>query len=517
MAKAHGNRGPTSLSPGAAANLRRVSPTASPDEHPPLRGAPLWLALQLPALALEALLRADGHEGALAVLDIGDGRARVIACTEAAARAGVRAHLSHTAALALCPSLRTLVREPDAEARALEGLAAWAGQFTSRVSLQPPAGLLLEIGASLGLFGGLHTLLGRIATGLEALGYHWRRGVAPTPTAAWLLASAGIDTPVCSLATLPAALAPIPVDCLPLTAKCRQSLVGLGVRCFGDCARLPRDGLTQRLGAALPGLIDRALGRRPDPRDNYRPPLVFERAIGLPVEVVALDMLLHAAGKLLLELAGLLCALGAGVQRLEVRFVHRGAPPSRVRIGLLQPTRDVTHLLSLLRERLNMLALPAPVVQLELSAPELLPLAPSELTLFADSARPAETLQPLLERLRMRLGEDAVQGLAVVTAYRPERAWRPCEPGTRSLAVRLPARPVWLLEEPEPLPLEHGQPACGGPLRAFDGPERIESGWWDGADVARDYYTAENPRGQRFWIFRDLRQPLAWYLHGVFG
>ena len=35
------------------------------------------------------------------------------------------------------------------------------------------------------------------------------------------------------------------------------------------------------------------------------------------------------------------------------------------------------------------------------------------------------------------------------------------------------------------------------------GPERIESGWWDGADVRRDYYVASDARGARLWIYRE--------------
>ena len=49
------------------------------------------------------------------------------------------------------------------------------------------------------------------------------------------------------------------------------------------------------------------------------------------------------------------------------------------------------------------------------------------------------------------------------------------------------------------------------------GPERIEAGWWDGDEVRRDYYVAINARGEAFWIFREHRDPAAWYLHGVFA
>jgi protein ImuB len=74
-------------------------------------------------------------------------------------------------------------------------------------------------------------------------------------------------------------------------------------------------------------------------------------------------------------------------------------------------------------------------------------------------------------------------------------------------------RPVWLLDAP--LPLDGG-------LLLEQGPERIESGWWDGNGVARDYYiarqvgTAARVPGARLWVFQE-RHSKRWYLHGVFA
>ena len=48
------------------------------------------------------------------------------------------------------------------------------------------------------------------------------------------------------------------------------------------------------------------------------------------------------------------------------------------------------------------------------------------------------------------------------------------------------------------------------------GPERIETGWWRGLDVRRDYYVIETDLAERFWIFNDLVDG-SWFLHGVFA
>ncbi len=88
-------------------------------------------------------------------------------------------------------------------------------------------------------------------------------------------------------------------------------------------------------------------------------------------------------------------------------------------------------------------------------------------------------------------------------------------PGVAPTATEA-SRPLWLLAEPQPLArLLETQPWV---LR--DGPERIESGWWDGGDVRRDYFVATAPTGETTWIYRDHRHGVddgEWFLHGFFA
>jgi protein ImuB len=76
---------------------------------------------------------------------------------------------------------------------------------------------------------------------------------------------------------------------------------------------------------------------------------------------------------------------------------------------------------------------------------------------------------------------------------------------------------LWLLPEPQSLAVQDGLPCRCGPLRLVSEPERIESGWWDGEEVTRDYYHAVDVHGVRLWVFRERAAPHGWFLHGVFG
>ena len=55
-----------------------------------------------------------------------------------------------------------------------------------------------------------------------------------------------------------------------------------------------------------------------------------------------------------------------------------------------------------------------------------------------------------------------------------------------------------------------------GSLRLRSGPERIETRWWTGQEVCRDYYVADNARGMRLWIFHEREGERRWFLHGIF-
>jgi protein ImuB len=110
-----------------------------------------------------------------------------------------------------------------------------------------------------------------------------------------------------------------------------------------------------------------------------------------------------------------------------------------------------------------------------------------------------------------------VQGLQLCHDHRPERAWQTSPPGRKSPPLTTAERPLWLLQQPLELETRDGQPLQNGPLVLREGPERIESGWWDGADVARDYYVATNGAGEQLWIFRERRGRRGWYVHGFFA
>jgi protein ImuB len=480
----------------------------------------LWLALRFPSLPLEIYTRGAHAAGPLAVASSSAANAKIITCNPEARRRGIHAGMAVTAAWPLAADLRVFPRDAAPQRRALERMAAWALQFTPVVSLAAPDEVLLEVGGSCTLFGGFGRLWADVERKLAAVGYTALIAAAPTPLAAQWFARAGLSPRIRHDDALRLALERLPADVLDLPPPLRDLLEDIGVRTLGECLRLPRDGLARRGGKELLERLDRALGRIPDPRPAFAPPGRFEAALQLPAPADEAEALLFAARRLLAELCGWLAATGKGVQRLALALTHEGREDTRVALDLMAATRDPEHLTRVLHERLERLHLPCPATSLAMKSEMLLPLASSNLSFLPDERAGAESITRLIERLRARLGEEAVQGFDALPDHRPERAWRACEPGkgsgTRN-AWPPSARPLWLLPSPRLLAEVAEVPQYEGPLTLLTTPERIESGWWDGHDVSREYFVACNPAQSLLWIYREPHRNRGWFLHGFFS
>jgi protein ImuB len=477
-----------------------------------------WIALYLPNLPLEALTRALATPEPQAVAE----RHRIVACDGKAQARGVRPGLSTAAAGALARELVIHPRNPAEETECLLGLAGWAAQYTPSVALELPplenAALALEVSGSLKLFRGLERIAGSLRAGCARLGFTARVAAAPTARGAGWLAHAGSERLVADPAALESALAGLPVRVMTGDAATLDALAAIGATRIGDVAALPRAGLARRFGRQLLDDLDRALGRVPDPRTFFTPPAEFRARLELPAEVTQAEALLFAARRLFVQLEGFLAARAGGVQRLALRLVHREARFTEVPIGLVAPARDAAHFTLLARERLEGLVLPAAVRAIALDAGEIVPLAGEALALFDDGTAAPGDWRKLVERLRARLGGAAVHSLAVAAEHRPERASRESATDAGADGANPPGlRPFWLLPAPQPLEEIDAAPHRGGPLRLLAGPERIESGWWDGGDVARDYFVAETADHALVWVYRERRAPGGWFLHGLFA
>ena len=533
---------PATSFPGSSAtpSVLRVRPASpppkGPDSQAALKLAPreLWIAVHVPQLPLLAL-QAAASSAPLVILDAADRNPRIIDADANAQAAGVQVGMTLGAAFALVPHLDARPRDAARELALMRRLAGIAATFTPQVSIEPPDGLLLEIKPSIALFGGLRALCRQLRDACRAdpvlaqIQLQPRFTLAPTALAALAAARAGARCFITDPNVLPARLKPLPLATLRWPEEENARLLGMGVRTLGELMRLPRAGFAKRFGVERLADLDRLLGRRADPRRRLVRRERYRGRLDLDHEIEDHERILEALRPLLDELEQFLRTRQRGITALQCRFHHYRAAPTFCTLRLAHPEANAGRLQALLRERLANLVLPEPVRRCELRGGALSerPLTSSPLWPAGERGHaPAGEMPALIEHLRARLGVGAVYGITQVSEHRPEHAQAAAEPALAH-GSKLPhgvlssyapfRRPLWLLHAPQELDSQRGRPRHGGELKLLAGPERIESGWWDGADVQRDYYIASNTHGARFWIYRECNASRRWFLHGIFG
>lgn len=482
------------------------------------RGPALWLCLRFPALALEVFSASDkqpfGTDGKrpLAVVEN-----HTLVLASAAARAqGVEAGLSPATARALCGELQLLERQPRREREALQQLAHWAYRYTPEVACADDNSLLLEVGSCRRLHGGLLPLLAGLQQGLAERGHRVLTALAHTRKAAWLLAQHAAPplTPNerddLDDDALGSALAALPTALLPLEPRLLSALQQMGIATLGELAALPRPALGKRFGAPFIRYLEQLLGFHPDPQPSFQPAPHFARGLNFINGVHDRQMLLFPMKRLLHSLADYLDARQLHCRALHWHLFDAHQVQAELTLELSRARNQWQGLLELSRIRLEQLPLSGPVFALSLSSEHFLEARPIAFDLFAgDDEEPASAL---LDRLRARLGEDALLQLEAQPSHWPEQAWRPRAVAAGS-AGSAPTdggpRPLWLL--PRPLPLRSRETP-----QLLRGPERIDNHWWQEPAASRDYYVGRDSRQRLGWFFRD-RASGRWFLHGLFG
>ena len=412
----------------------------------------------------------------------------------------------------------------------LAQLARLAAEVSSSVSFHPGS-LVFEIRSSLRYFGGIDNLHERLAPrvakqlqdwGLEAQ-FHY--AASPTVTGSLLLARGGGNLLVYRQESLRSALGRLSTDVLELGREQRRRLYNMGARRLQDLWRLPGDGLRKRFGSHFVNQLHQALGERPEPQKYYQPPPSFSSSYDLPCEVENVQLLLPVLEEFLAQLVDFLRRRDLSTSRLIVSLVHEQQSNTDITLGLRQPSRCRQHLLQLLEIHFNNLVIPAPVVTLKMQVIRFDAYLGESGELLQDSGENSakdERLDLFMEQLQARVGEQPVRKIGSIAEHCPEYASPQLDPlltakqaGNRRHTDK--PRPFWLLAKPEMLKVRNGKLYHHRPLRILSGPERIETRWWSGVDVRRDYYVALEENGSRLWIYREKSGERRWFLHGIFA
>ncbi|OOG82038.1 DNA polymerase, partial [Hydrogenophaga sp. A37] len=408
---------------------------------------------------------------------------------------------------------------------ALQALAIWALQFTPRVAVADEA-VVMELAASVRLFGGWRALRERVATEGRELGVS-QIAWAPNSLAALALARAGVEGGWRQ--PLATRLDALPMDTLSAVRPHRLTLAHIGCRTLGDVRRLPRGGVGRRFDKQLLAALDRAYGRAPEVHQWIALPERFAQRLELMFRVDDATALLFGARRLLLSLCGWLAARHSGTTAFTLHWAHdamrarSAGEGGSLTVRTAEPTRQIHHLCRLLAEHLARVALLAPVGDLELVADEVVPLEEKSASWLPDDNAGGEALPLVLERIAARLGPQRVVRPVLCEDHRPEWMcrWQPAaEPLPRQPApvTELP-QPGFILPAPLRLLVRGNRPYYQGELQLLAGPQRVDGGWWDRDEAAgqirqvvRDYWVAQSTQAGVLWVFQTrLDEAPAWF------
>ena len=313
--------------------------------------------------------------------------ARIVGANRAAERAaGIMPGMTLSDARAKLPDLRTARAGPEADRRALAGLAEWCTRWTPWTALDAPDlapapathhVIWLDATGVAHLFGGEAALLEDICIRLTRFGFAVSVALADTPDAAWAVShfAAGKRCRVVRKGAARAALAALPVAALRLDPAAVEGLERLGLRRIDALVALPRGALARRFGARVLERLDQALGRAPEPLSPallaapFRERLVYAEPIGHP-EAVAVGL-----RRLLESMEARLARAGLGARRFVLSLYRVDGKRVRVTVETCVPARAPRHLMALFEDRLDGLALGFGVDLMTLDAPVTAPLA----------------------------------------------------------------------------------------------------------------------------------------------
>lgn len=442
------------------------------------------------------------------------------------------------------PSIDIVEADPEADRRLLEALADWCDRYTPLVAIDGTEGLFLDISGCAHLFGGEEAMLNDLTFRLGEQGFDARAGLATTPGAAWAAARFGLAA--IGSGEEPAALAPLPLAALRLDPATRDGLESVGLRMVGSLLSAPRAPLARRFGSELILRLDQALGRVEEAIAPRLPvaPLSAERHFPEPLMLVEdierLIPMLAASLKRDLE------RRGEGARRLQLVLFRVDGAVNRIAVGTSRPLREPVLIARLFHERLAALegsldpGYGFDLIRLCVLVTAKFDDAQGDLT--GRAAEADEDLALFADRLRARLGDDAVLVPVLVESHIPERAVTlepfseeaaPSKAGTSSSKILI-ERPIRLFRDPEPVEVTaevpEGPPASFRWRRAShrvasaEGPERIAPEWWRSpqGSPSRDYYRVEDEDGRRYWLFREgaygnSEAMPGWFMHGLFA
>ena len=488
----------------------------------------LWLALSYPQLPLEVFdPECASNSRPILVLE----KNKIALCNTAAKKLNILPGSSLATAQAIQEELTYFDRDRLLEQKALTSLATKLYALSSQISMPSECAILLEIGASIRLFGSVDVLV-RKAIGLSSTaGLQAVSGVAPTPQAALAFSYSNKN----KLSDIH--LTRSGIERAGITEKTINQLSDMGIETLEELTSLPFKEVGKRLGKDILRYLNELTGKTQD----IQQPIVLKKHF--VKEIYCLQPInnkselyehRNAPLQLLLEqLCHWLLINQLGCEMLIWEFeAHRARDRSsdtknkrtdkqvQMPVTFSAPQQEITKLLKMTKLRLDQKLLPKEVITVRLKADRLTDWQGDNRSLFEalissemGNSNEQKLDTALLDEINARLGDGSCKGIQSIRSPTPEHSWEFLgDLATNTYQGKhintlspYKKRPLWLMDPPRYVELKD--------ISLVVGPERIQSRWWSQL-IDRDYYIARHRNGAECWVFRNPEN--RWCIHGYF-
>ncbi len=484
----------------------------------------LWCYVYIENFSLQ-VMSGDGYRKRPSVLyEYISGKSIITQLNKNAAKKGF--FVSMTPSMAYGLSIDLYSRDKIKEQKIKKKIFKDLNNFSPIVIDESTDGILVEIGGSKKLFGGGKKILNLIRKQLMKYEYSLKIAVAPTPRAASIIGKSQINTNVWNINNLNATVSKIDINYLGLQKKDTKKFLDLGVKTLGDVYRLPRVGILKRFSSDVLKVIDQLYGRVVDLSKSNVNNDFFTKLVDVDLanNMVSFENCMRL---ILYDLNIFLKKRTAKTRSLKWFFFSKKSL-NKMSIKLNRETSDPEFLLNETKKKIKKIFLDEIPDKVGLRVNDVRHYSFQTRDLFLSKNKEApKSSDKYINDVIQNYGSNIVYQVLTKPSCVPERTFDIYDSGCVSYKntfvsrvsfsiKREKHRPTWLLKNPKRLVVKNGRVEFEGSLEIISDRERLVSGWWDGDEVARDYFIAKNSDHRLFWIFRDLKNDKKWYLHGIF-
>ncbi|WP_018984353.1 Y-family DNA polymerase [Salinimonas chungwhensis] len=414
--------------------------------------------------------------------------------------AGVTPGMGMAQAAALCQSLHVIDYFEKSETQRLHAIANRLYQVASDIAVFVPDGLAIRLDPLIRYYDGLDNLWQTLVNELRQAGVTFNFGVAWSIEAAKVLAYHQHNQLLRAKSEIKKALSDCPLNATALTVKQQQTLQRVGIDSIARLLDVPATELGRRFDNKLITYLCSLKAEVFEKINFYHPPDTFESFIEPSYEISHTDRLLPYMQRLSDEFLTYARLRNMLTTSLHFTLHFREDAPMPVTVRAATALYKLAQWQSLIALKLEQLALSSPVINIALRVDELEEVD-EQMSDFFDNRVHDFAYKQLISRLQTRLGESAIQFPSAGSDFRPEKLHHDRQTDTLNIS----SHPLPSIGLPQPKALREATQIEFGPVR-------IQTGWWDGAPVRRDYFIGRTDDGRRLHLFRDKSR--QWFISG---